>query len=109
MSFVLHRLHEQQQHAPYLGYSFQDGRNICLACFLHSLSDPGHLDSKKQFAIRCGVPAAAMVVACRLALQQHGSTACPGCDVPASISGHALELLSAPPCYSSTKTHNKDV
>lgn len=52
MSFLLHGLHEQQQHAPYLVYSFQDGHNMCLACLLHSLSDPGHLDSKKQFAIR---------------------------------------------------------
>ncbi|WIA22421.1 hypothetical protein OEZ85_004725 [Tetradesmus obliquus] len=52
MSFVLHGLHEQQQHANYLVYNFEDGRTICLACFLHSLSDPGQLDSKKQFAVR---------------------------------------------------------
>jgi hypothetical protein len=60
MSFVLHGLHEQQQHAHYLVYNFQDGRTICLACFLHSLSDPGHLDSKKHFAVRCVAAAAAI-------------------------------------------------
>jgi hypothetical protein len=62
MSFVLHGLHEQQQHAPYLVYNFQDGRTICLACFLHSLSDPVELDSKKQFAVRCAADSSQPVI-----------------------------------------------
>jgi hypothetical protein len=72
----------------------------CTACLIQATST-----ARSSLQSGAVLTAAATVVACHLALQQHGSTACPGYDVPASTARHAVELLPVSPCWSSTTTH----